>query len=297
MNSQKFGPLLANVVIFGIVTGCATPSPRPAPVEPAPSVPEEVVDRTPVPPPPVDRNAFYASCGGKIDNLEDVLEPIVENMVAQKIPYTQNPANEWRDCSGNFLRLSSYLASVCPENQNYLIAPPGIRDYTPGGNNVAPSGVTARTSRAIAKWYQAQGRFTPIYYEGVTSPSEIPADLRKNRHLVRPGAVVWFSFGRPTSQDGLDALFEKKVSRGPHINHMATVTSVNLGEDGQVASFEMYHGRTTGKPGSVTKTHYWKWPDKYLKGDTKEYPSFGNWTQYLVGIAAIVPTVNGPRAD
>ena len=241
--------------------------------------------------------SFVVSCGNKIDNLEDILRPIVANMVSQKIPYAQDPRNEWRDCSGNFLRLSSYLASACPENQSHLVAPPGIRDYAPGSNNLAPSGAVARTSRGIAKWYQKQGRFTPIYYDGVTSPGQISADLRKNRHLVRPGAVVWFSLDRPTSQDGLEALFEKKVSRGPHINHMATVTSVNLDEDGQVAGFEMYHGRTTGKPGSVTKTHFWKWPDSYLKGGTKEYPSFGYWNQYLVGIASIVPTVNGSGTD
>lgn len=293
MNTQIVKPLLANLLIIGMVAACATPAPAPAPT--APPLPI-VVDEMPATA-PVDNTAYYANCSSEVTDLESVIQPIVEKMVSQQIPYTQNPANEWRDCSGNFLRLSSYLATACPESKAYLVAPPGIRDYTPGGNNVASLSANARTSRDIAKWYQSQGNFTPIYYDGVSSPSQVPDDLRNSRDLIRPGAVVWFSLDKPTAQDGVNGLFEKKVSRGPHINHVATVTAVHRGEDGQVESFEMYHGRTRGKPGSVTKTHFWKWPDRYLHGGTREYPSFGYWKQYLVGIAPIVPSVNTVAAN
>ncbi len=249
-------------------------------------------------PPPVtveepmiaDDNAYYVMCGGKVKRLENILQPIVDNLVAQKIPYTQDPANEWRDCSGNFLRLTSYVASECSEQQDNLIAPPGIKDYLPGGDNVGPGNVTARSSRSVAKWYQMKGRFTPIYYDGVQSPSQIPADLHKYRNRIRPGAVLWFSRGRPISADGLDALFQK-TSSGTHINHMGTVTAVERNESGDVISFEMFHGRTKTKPASVTRTHFWKWPDKYLQGGAKEYPSFGYWGQSLVGIATLAPVV------
>ncbi len=238
----------------------------------------------------MDDGAYYVMCGGKVNKLENILQPIVAKMVAQKIPYTQDPANEWRDCSGNFLRLTSYFAAECPEQQAHLIAPPGIKDYLPGGNNVAPDNVTARSSRTVAKWFQAQGRFTPIYYDGVRSPSQIPADLRKYRDLIRPGAVVWFSRGKPTSANGLDALFQR-TGAGTHINHMATVTAVKRNASGEVVSFEMFHGRTKSKPASVTKTHFWKWPNTYLQGGAKEYPSFGYWGQSLVGIATFAPVV------
>jgi hypothetical protein len=276
MKATSFGTLLIISAIIAFAGGCTT-QPKET------TVPDQV-----------DETSYYAFCGGQEMNLGDVLSPITTDMEAQKIPYSQDPKNEWRDCSGNFLRLSSYLASACPENQRYLAAPPGISDYTPGGNNVAPAGARARSSRDIAKWYESQGRFTAIYYDGVSTPSEIPPGLREHRNLIRPGAVLWFSLARPSSADGLDGLFTKRVSRGPHINHMGTVTKVTRNETGQVIRFAMYHGRSTGKPGSVTRAHYWTWPEDFLANGTKEYPSLGYWNQYLVGIGTIVPVVSPP---
>ena len=274
-------------VTLALTAACAAP-------------PVEDADKRPLPTAVAgDSDYFYAQCNGKVQNLQDVLAPIVADMSAQKIPYSQTPANEWRDCSGNFLRLSSYLASACPENARYLVAPPGVSDYRPGGDNVAPeANLSGRASRDIARWYHGQGRFTPIYYDGVDSPAERPQALVANRHLIRPGAVLWFSLDRPRSADGLEGLFTKSVSRGPHINHMGTVTEVTRGDDGQVVSYAMYHGRSTGKPGSVTRAHFWTWPDSYLANGSREYPSFGYWKQYLVGIGTIVPLV-GPvvRSD
>ncbi len=294
---------LALAVFFLAFTGCVTKGSESTTQPGADSSsgpPAKATEHTKPPPLTeeqkiVDGDAYYVMCGGKLNKLENILQPIVDRMVAQKIPYTQDPANEWRDCSGNFLRLTSYFASECPEQQNSLIAPPGIKDFRPGGNNVGPGNVTARSSRSVAEWYQKKGRFTPIYYDGVQSPSQIPADLRKYRNLIRPGAVLWFSRGKPTSADGLDALFQK-TSSGTHINHMGTVTAVKKNETGEVVSFEMFHGRTKSKPASVTRTHFWKWPDKYLQGGTKEYPSFGYWGQSLVGIATFSPVVTMPAA-
>ncbi len=249
---------------------------------------------------PAMGTAYYAQCNGKVTDLQNVLDPIVAKMTAQQIPYTRNPANEWRDCSGNFLRLSSYLASACPDNQAFLAAPAGITDYRAGADNTAPrngpaaGGETPRRSRDIARWYNAQGRFTPIYYDGINAPDERPADLAAIRERIRPGAVLWFSLSQPTSNDGLEGLFTKTVSRGPHINHMAVVTDVTRDQNGHVTEYAMYHGRTAGKPGSVTRVHYWDWPKKYLDNGKKAYPSLGYWNQYLVGIGTLVPIVGGP---
>jgi hypothetical protein len=242
-------------------------------------------------------NDYYARCSGQARNLGDVLAPIVSDMVAQRIPYTQNPSNEWRDCSGNFLRLSSYLASACPDNETYLAASPGIRDYRPGGDNAVPFEAPARSSRELARWYHEQGRFSPIYYDGVSSPADRPQGLDTIRNLIRPGAVLWFSLDRPLAANGLEGLFTKRVARGPHINHMGTVTEVTRDETGQLTSYAMYHGRSTGNPGSVTRAHYWTWPESYLAGGSKEYPSLGYWNQYLVGIGTIVPVVRAPGSD
>ena len=74
------------------------------------------------------------------------------------------------------------------------------------------------------------------------------------------------------------------------INHMGTVTTVERDASGNVVRFEMYHGRSKGKPGAVTKHHYWSWPAVYTSRG-KAYPSFGYWKQRLVGISTIVPTI------
>lgn len=236
-------------------------------------------------------------CDGQIRDVGDVLTPIVEDMVSQRIMYSQSPSNEWRDCSGVFLRLSSYVAGACPEQRDALVAPPGIGRYIEGGNNATALRAEARSSRDIARWYHSQGRFKPIYYDGMTSPSQIPDDLRRNRNLIRPGALVWFSFDRPRSADGVEGLFTRRVSRGPHINHMGTVTSVTRDVRGNVIGFEIFHGRSTGKAGSITKSHYWQWPTSHLSCSdlndrstcSKEYPTLGYWSQYLVGIGTLLP--------
>ena len=235
-------------------------------------------------------NAYKAKCGGTVRDLEAVLTPIVTKMVAQKIPYAQEPANEWRDCSGNFLRLTSYLAAACPEQKEHLVAPAGIRDYRRGRNNVAPNDgkVEARTTRALAQWYHEQGNFTPIFYDGARKITDVPDSLKAIRNRVRPGAVLWFSRGAPKAAGGVKALFTRNRA-GTHINHMATVTKVERDAKGNVVRFEMYHGRSKGKNATVTTTHYWHWPKTFTKGG-KAYPSFGYWNQRLVGIATVVPT-------
>ena len=44
----------------------------------------------------------------------------------------------------------------------------------------------------------------------------------------------------------------------------------------------------------LTTTHYWNWPSQYTS-EGQSYPPLGYWGQYLVGIAAILPEVNGLR--
>lgn len=239
---------------------------------------EETVVPPAAPPPKIDPRAYYAMCGGQLTDLEDVLGPITSRMVSQKIPYSQAASGEWRDCSGNFLRLSSYLAEECPELESSLAATKGITDFQPGANNLSkPARAAARTTRGLASWYSEQGRFVPVYYDG--APDEQTA-LEKYRTLIRPGAVLWFSRKKPASSAGLDPLLSHQI------NHMGTVVSVTRDESGDVVRYEMYHGRNKGKVATITNTHFWDWPAEYL-GSGRTYPPLGYWGQYLVGIGTI----------
>lgn len=252
----------------------------------------------PPPPPPPERVALdphrhFAQCGAELADLQNVLTPLVDSLVAQKIPYTRQPANEWRDCSGNFLRLSSALAEACPDQAPRLIAPPGVAPYVAGQDNAVPIDLPYRSSRSVAAWYHDQSRFTPIFYDDAPQVTDVPSQLLKHRELLRPGAVVWFSRGRPQSAEGVDALF-KKTGTGSHINHMAVVTEVMRDDDGNVVSYKMFHGHgraDKGTPSSVTNRQFFEWPERFLANGSKSYPPLGYWSQRLVGVGTIVPTV------
>ena len=241
-------------------------------------------------------DVYYATCGGQVVSMADILKPIASKLESQQMPYkiSQKPVDEWRDCSGNFLRLSSYVASACAGNEGNLAAPAGIKDYVAGGDNKAPENTGPRSSRGIGQWYYDQGRYIPIYYDGITDISQPPQDLIDKRHLIKPGAVVWFSRGMPISSDGVDSLWTYN-SKKSQINHMATIISVEKDDDGNVIRFSMYHGhgRDGVTPASVTDKHFWEWPATYTSNGSK-YPPFGYWGQYLVGIGTLLPTEAPP---
>jgi hypothetical protein len=52
-------------------------------------------------------------------------------------------------------------------------------------------------------------------------------------------------------------------------------------DQGNVVSYEMFHGRSAGKIAQRTTYHD-------LRPKRKELPPFGNWNQQLVGIAYVV---------
>lgn len=281
MFNSTFKCGLAAVLAAVFIGGCVSPPPQP------PQPPQ------PPPEPPNPETAYYVQCNGEVTDLEAILEPLVDNMVSQAIPYppydsSRELANEWRDCSGNFLRLTSYVAGACSEYDSSLAAHSGIKDYRTNESNVVSLDRGARTTRGIGKWYHEQPNFSfqPIYYDDVPAKPRkqaISAELQKHRHLIRPGAVLWFARTMPTSDNGLTALFTYNKDTGQHINHMGTVTAVKHDADGQVISFSMYHGRNPRKGSGVTE-HEWAY-----SGDS-DYPPFGVGTQYLVAIGTIVPT-------
>jgi hypothetical protein len=274
--------LLAATTLALLLGACSTQPPAPSSAPPAPTVPPPAVEPEPetpaaaaIPSPP-----YRVRCNGRVTPLAEVLQPVVARLERQKIPYGRQPAREWRDCSGNFLRLSSYLADSCPEFADVLAAPAGIADFAPDGRNAVPLEPKARSNHDIALWYQEQGRFVPIAYDDASDITEAPADLHRYRNLISPGAVLWFA--------------NQPRSTGPRLryNHMGTVTAVVHDRDGNVVGYSMYHGwGKPGNPAGVTKAHYWLWPDYYNKRD--RYAPLGFWTQRLVGIGTLVPVLTG----
>lgn len=240
-------------------------------------------------------DVYYARCGDQVLPMHTILEPIAISMQAQKIPYkiSQDPVDEWRDCSGNFLRLSSYLAAQCPGNDDSLPALAGVKDFVLNGNNTVPNSRGPRSTRGLGKWYHDRDRFTPIFYDGVTDVAAAPQDLITHRNLIKPGAVLWFSRQRPMSAGGLEDLWTRNEAR-TQINHMGTVTSVTRDEAGNVIGYKMYHGHgREGNHASVTEHHYWEWPATFT-GNGKTYPPLGYWDQYVVGIGSLLPAEAPP---
>ncbi len=207
----------------------------------------------------------------------------IDWMAGQKIIYSRSPAEEWRDCSGNFLRLSSYIASQCPGVE--MAAPPGIKAYRHGRDNKRPGRATARTTRGLAQWYDVKGMFIPIYYDN-TEPGQAPVALQEIRNKIKTGSVLWFSRRTPQSSDGKAALYNETSGA---INHMGTVVDVTRDSAGNVVEWTMYHGQNERKNNEIT-THWWNWPAAYTsRGQT--YPPGGYWSQRIVGFAgSLIPS-------
>lgn len=240
------------------------------------------------------------TCNGNSVALASVVQPILDKLEATEIPYTQSPGNELRDCSGNFLRVSSWIASQCPEAVPYLPASAGVTDFKPGGNNVFKGTIqewqgpktnhSARTSRGSARWYHKNGLYTPVFADsnsqGVT---EVSADLKKVRNMIAPGAVLWF--GKPgariTKSEGVERMFSHTSPE--RITHVGVVHSVERDDDGNVVGYTMYHGRRAYRSSEFEKqdnkitSHEWD-----TSGSSTPIPPLGNWTEPLVGIAPIV---------
>lgn len=206
------------------------------------------------------------------------IAPAIDWMRNQHIIYTQNPGDEWRDCSGNFLRLSSRIATICPDL--HLAAPPGIKAYESGGSNKRPGVEEARTTRGLAKWYDDKGLFVPIYYDGI-DPQDAPASLVELRNKIKTGTVLWFSPDVPLAAGGKARLHDERQGV---INHMGTVVSVTKDEAGNVTGWDMYHGQNERVHNGVT-SHYWE-----RSGRSRPVPQGGYGGQRIVGIAeSIIP--------
>ena len=293
-----FKRLLFGVLAFltiGSLYGCASPRSGVDPIiEPLASVGpgDTIVDV-----PDETTTASTLSATGPViearcdfnSELGTTVKTLVNDLTKQKIPYTlgEESIGEWRDCSGVFLRFSSALAQSCPMLESRLAASAGVKKYNPDTNNMV-KGVEARgerSTRTIAKWYNAQGGFTPVTYaaphnKDLGATGRDIAQLEGIRDLIKVGSVLWFSRHKPQRGDDIQSLFEK------HINHMGVVTNVIFDDDGVLKRYEMFHGHgKRGNPAKSTKQHFWEWPSEY--NNHERYPPLGFWTQYLVGISPV----------
>ncbi|MEQ1568679.1 MAG: hypothetical protein ABMA64_23775 [Myxococcota bacterium] len=231
-----------------------------------------------------EADSWYADCGpGMTFAMADLLPPIAAGLSHQQIPYGRTDPDEWRDCSGNFLRLSSYLAAACPAGSVHLAAPAGVPNYVAGEANAPELAPLARSSRDLAQWYRGEGRFVPVWYPADRPVSEVLAGVR---HLIKAGSVVWFARSPPRADFGVNQLFTRNL-RGTAIHHVGTVVATERDEQGDVVRYAMYHAGNTDRVASVTDEH------RFVP--TGGGPPFGNGPDYLVGIGTLLPIAPPPR--
>ncbi len=267
---------------------------------------QEAAPSAPVAPEaPHSPDHHYVICNGEVTALGNIVQPVLEKLDATEIPYTQSKSggDQLRDCSGNFLRVSSWVAAVCPDAESTLAASAGVTDWNPGGNNVFAGTIqkwseggkdyAARSSRGTARWYHAQGLFRPVFADTGAQPvAEASADLKAIRNELRPGTVIWFAKpgSRITRQEGVERMFS--TSSGERITHVGVVHSVERDDDGNIVSYRMYHGRRAYQSSDPDKqdnkitVHRWE-----ATTGSRPLPPFGNWTEPVVGIAPLLPPV------
>ena len=78
------------------------------------------------------------------------------------------------------------------------------------------------------------------------------------------------------------------TTRGVGINHVSVVTSVNR-MNGELVSYEMFHGRRPGKPASITKS------EKTYSYDST-LPMYGNHRETWLGIVPVMMVNEGTAA-
>lgn len=163
------------------------------------------------------------------------------------IMYNREPKAK-ADCSGIFHRVLEHFKGICPEAK-------------------LPKFKQARDSRSLAAWYKKNGNL------------KIVRNPAAEADLIQPGAVVFYGYGRRRNHYDFQKMnMDTLTLRGTGINHIAIVTSVNR-VDGDLISYEMFHGRTDNKPSAITKSYKVTSYDKAL-------PMYGNHAEPWLAVAS-----------
>lgn len=161
----------------------------------------------------------------------------------QDIRYRSAPLT---DCSGLMHRIFRNLQEACPS-----------LDF--------PSPATARSSRALARWYYDRGQLSIIHHAADSS------------HLIRPGALLFF--GRNGRRFRSPDIGQLCHSRG--IQHIGLVVSVAYDADGTVAAYTLLHAPRPGQ--SISRVNRYRTNPK-----APHLPAYGNWGQQWVAVAHLI---------
>ena len=197
-------------------------------------------------PPPVLANP--AACTYLFTDPQKVFYAIADSLTRLKIMYSNNPAR-LADCSGIFHRFLLSLNRRCGQLQ-------------------LPPIESARSSRAIARWYADRGKLTVVTNALVQS------------YLIEPGKVLffgrrWTKYPNVSLADVLSQTY-----------HMAICVEVIRDRNGVVQSYKLFHGRRTGKSATITDWHK-------RRPSRTNLPPLGNWDEQLIGIAPVVILKDG----
>jgi len=185
-------------------------------------------------------------CGGK--HLAPMMMALAKEHTG--VPYLSN--DRTTQCSGIFQRVLNSVRRDCPEAVG----------KTPPANQV--------DSRGQGKWYYKKKALTLI------------KDPIAQAELIRPGAVMFYG---KLSQDFYNTNpVEKLWDKETGIRHVGVVVDVERNEDGEIESYSLFHGRTSGTTSGISNA------DNYMhrREAKSNAPSFGNGPDPWVGVAAMV---------
>ena len=185
---------------------------------------------------------YAIECSDTLIGLADPIDQIVDSLQALKLMFSSQP-RKLLDCSGIFHRVLFSLRKYCPEVE-------------------LPDVQTARSSRTIAEWYAKRDELILIY------------DELAQANLIKPGAVLFYGRRKRRYRNLSLARMLREV------RHLGVVVSVEKDENENVTAYELFHGRSRGKPASVTRNHF-------RKPTHTKLPPFGNWDQQWIAFARL----------
>ena len=169
---------------------------------------------------------------------------------AKKLTGTSYSQANKTDCSGMFHQLINSFREACP-------------------NAILPTIKNARSTRDIANWYHKNGTFRII------------RDPEKDSELIQPGAVMFYGYGtRAWDYDHKSITIETLIIRNVGINHVAVITDVKR-KDGNVESYEIFHGRNPKHPAGITTS-------RRIYPNQPNLPIYGNWKEPWLAVANVL---------
>lgn len=186
-------------------------------------------------------------CTVEAIDLEKILNAYAASIEAapEKWMYS-NKASDYRDCSGMFLRLCENMKDqVC--------------------DKFAFPDRSFHSTRDLAAWYAEHGNLRLIQ------------DPRANEQHIQVGQIMFYGKAKKKIPKRFDlASLTAPYPKGL-LAHMGVVVSVKRNEEtGQLESYTLYHGRSSGKAATRSIIR------------SSQNPDFGNWGQPWLATASLL---------